>query len=1074
MFSGVFPVIADELVWENSYARLTVYPDTSTELFEQRQWCNLTWKKPDNTIDVAFRFGDYLKGGRIHYWTGETWKKVRMRIKEYRGQVYYYYKDFNVKQDQTYHFRLSYTTDIKSSGKWDFVAKLSSDNWKTAYATGRYMLLDPWWDNDWTFKKSITIDKDQIPSNLKNFPVLINITDADLQANVGREDGGDIAFVDATETTQYNHEIEYFNYRTGRLRAWVNITTLRSDVDTTLYMYYGNDGAGGPLNMSEPTGVWDSHYVCVHHFEGDSWDSLDDSTSYNRDISSMASFPSFNEDARFGRGVDFDGNNDYLRMSDSNHFSFMNGGVDNLSHIEFVVNIHDTGRKQGIVAKYPTGTDLREWYVLYTAENEIRYAYYDETQDAQINRDSTSINGNQNLWRYYTVAYNSTNPTSQETAFELFDNSQNISEESNTGAGYNIMRNKTGQVFVGARGTNTGYEYMDGVIEELRISKGIVRNTSWVTTTYNTMWNSTDGEFFTMGIEEQTGDVGSPLNFTAVTDKNDGTIDITWDIGVNATHTLVEYNTVYPWIRGAGTELYNDSDNSTTFSSGSCGVTYYFQGWSYNNSRNNWSGASNSSNISCPLYPSNVVTTSYPTALNFTWTTGTFGDSNLLLRKSGSYPSSPTDGTQMRNDSLEWYNDTTVSYGTHYYTLWCWNDTIKRWSSGYNIPIGSLRVSVYDENTSLPIPNWSIKISNQAGDDVYVAHNCNNILTIDNNDLPSGLCSILINATNYTARVYYLTISETSPFFLEAYLPEVNTTTNYYVIQVINEENNELQDVFVEICEYDNTSGTFNEVSSLYTDGYGQVGLYLIGGKHYKVNLTKDGYVTRTGIDYFPDPNYYGIYYPKIFKMYFETIEPPEYIGPSNFLFGGSRHSEVGELDTLFIWGKCLVTGMENFDVYVIGYNVSTGSYLAGNYVYTSVESFYRNISNCNKWDSFTIKVYYNHTSLKNQLRTFVVLGNTSRIGSGFDTFLPVIIGYNPFGWSNLLIWLLLLVGCYYTDGKYAGEIMVMLGGLFLFINAFIMETTLVTVAGGLIPTLFVVVGIVAMWGEQKKKKVGS
>jgi hypothetical protein len=77
----------------------------------------------------------------------------------------------------------------------------------------------------WGNRKKITIDSSKVIADQTNFPVLINIVDQDL-ANRTQPDGDDIMFIASDETTKYNHEIESYDSSTGKLVAWVNITSL--------------------------------------------------------------------------------------------------------------------------------------------------------------------------------------------------------------------------------------------------------------------------------------------------------------------------------------------------------------------------------------------------------------------------------------------------------------------------------------------------------------------------------------------------------------------------------------------------------------------------------------------------------------------------------------------------------------------------------------------------------------------------------------------------------------------------------------------------------------------------------
>ena len=142
-----------------------------------------------------------------------------------------------------------------------------------------------WYNANWTYRKNITIDHDKVngSSSLSNFPVLVNLTtDTDLAADA-QNDGDDILFTSSDGTTKLAHEIEEFSGSTGKLIAWVNVTSLSHSADTTLYMYYNNSGCG---SQQDATGVWDTNYLCVLHLDesGDGTeDEYKDATSNGND-----------------------------------------------------------------------------------------------------------------------------------------------------------------------------------------------------------------------------------------------------------------------------------------------------------------------------------------------------------------------------------------------------------------------------------------------------------------------------------------------------------------------------------------------------------------------------------------------------------------------------------------------------------------------------------------------------------------------------------------------------------------------------------------------------------------------
>jgi len=144
-----------------------------------------------------------------------------------------------------------------------------------------FNLLDKdnsWWNNDFLYRKKITIDHTKISENLKNFPILISLnSDSDL-ASWACDDGSDIVFIDQNNI-RLNHEIESFNGSSGSLICWVNITRLSSINNTKLYMYYGDPACKISQNISS---VWDSNFILVHHLN-ENQGVHNDSTSNNND-----------------------------------------------------------------------------------------------------------------------------------------------------------------------------------------------------------------------------------------------------------------------------------------------------------------------------------------------------------------------------------------------------------------------------------------------------------------------------------------------------------------------------------------------------------------------------------------------------------------------------------------------------------------------------------------------------------------------------------------------------------------------------------------------------------------------
>ncbi len=88
-----------------------------------------------------------------------------------------------------------------------------------------------------------------------------------------------------------------------------------------------------------------------------------------------------------------------------------------------------------------------------------------------------------------------------------------------------------------------------------------------------------------------------PSGFTA-TAYNSTQINLAWTKGIDANYTYIERNTsgVTSWARGTGTEIYNDTGTNYEDTNRTVGVTYYYQGWSWNTTNARWSATNSSDN----------------------------------------------------------------------------------------------------------------------------------------------------------------------------------------------------------------------------------------------------------------------------------------------------------------------------------------------------------------------------------------------------------------------------------------------------------------------------------------------
>lgn len=401
----------------------------------------------------------------------------------------------------------------QQKGKYWFAFKPSDETLQEALDNDHLYYLDPWYNSNWEYRKEITIDHNQVASDLSNFPICINITDTDLR-DKAQADGDDILFTNETGT-QLNHEIELYNSTTGQLVSWVNVTDLSSTSNTTLYMYYNNSGASNQENVGD---VWDSNYLSVHHFVGETYTDIDDSTNNNNDIVNWGGTPEYNQEGYFGYATIFNGFNEFLETAQT--FSW---GKVTLEAVFNVASFPASGSMTILENYDPSSgehTGLRVWNdnkINFFVDDDV-YAYWHE-KNSQVMAGDT---------KYYGAG------TFDHTVDTIHIYLNNYPRYTNTNVLTGVMDADEPFYFGSKEGSE---QYFDGMLDEIRISD-IARSQAWINTTYHSFFNATDGGFFTLGSEETDIDLTQFKPIINVTDPINGSEIIyhnfeTFDFNVN-------------------------------------------------------------------------------------------------------------------------------------------------------------------------------------------------------------------------------------------------------------------------------------------------------------------------------------------------------------------------------------------------------------------------------------------------------------------------------------------------------------------------------------------------------------
>jgi hypothetical protein len=329
-------------------------------------------------------------------------------------------------------------------------------------------VISTWYNTSWNNRKQITVDHSKVSgsTNLTNFPMLLSVTDANLESTangggVGKSDGSDILFTASDGVTKLNHEIESYNPSTGQLIAWVQIPTLSPTLDTVIYIYYGNASAS---NQQNATGVWDSNFKGVWHLPNGTSLSASDSTSggSNGTVSGASAVA-----GEIDGGASFTGT----------------------SQISF----HDSNQPSGTSAR-----TLSSWISSTSANNSIYFNYGDGTTNGAMvylgvydlgdgfaheaivgvgggnSNLGSHVNVNDGLWHYVVATDDGSNNWKMYVDGVLTNSATPLGVTTNTSVNHTATFGTA----------DNGTQAYTGLMDEMRVSS-IARSADWIKTEYN-------------------------------------------------------------------------------------------------------------------------------------------------------------------------------------------------------------------------------------------------------------------------------------------------------------------------------------------------------------------------------------------------------------------------------------------------------------------------------------------------------------------------------------------------------------------------------------------------------------
>jgi len=340
--------------------------------------------------------------------------------------------------------------------------------------------FDPF-DEGWHYRKEITVDYTKVDGDLLNFPILISSTDIDLH-DKAQSDGDDILFMDGTGlANRLYHEIEHYKSSSGKLVAWVNVTSLSQTTDTVIWLYYGNPGCS---SQQHPTVVWDSDYLFVSHMDG-SGATISDSTSYGNDGTKDGVNDPEEVDGKIGKCQDFEKDNFEHIVLDTALDGVSAHTLECWRKAEsFEHGTHALSTMYG-----STGNGDIAWRLQMSNSYVFRHDAWHAS--GQIGWAGDSVTPTTDIWDYCVGTWTGTK------MYAFLNSIQEGVDETATGTMSSHANMKTT-----LGGTDFGYGiFYDGLLDEIRISE-IARSQEWISTGYN---NQNDpSSFINIGPEEST------------------------------------------------------------------------------------------------------------------------------------------------------------------------------------------------------------------------------------------------------------------------------------------------------------------------------------------------------------------------------------------------------------------------------------------------------------------------------------------------------------------------------------------------------------------------------------------
>jgi biopolymer transport protein ExbB len=146
-----------------------------------------------------------------------------------------------------------------------------------------------WWQDDWAFRKPITLDTSAKGANiaqaLGRTPILIRLHSGNFTFEDAKPDGSDIRFVASDDKTPLAFHIESFDPKLGVATVWIDVPEVPGGAAREIWLYYGNKNA---TPAADSRASFDPNYSLVYHFNDAAGRPPLDKTAFGNNAASAA------------------------------------------------------------------------------------------------------------------------------------------------------------------------------------------------------------------------------------------------------------------------------------------------------------------------------------------------------------------------------------------------------------------------------------------------------------------------------------------------------------------------------------------------------------------------------------------------------------------------------------------------------------------------------------------------------------------------------------------------------------------------------------------------------------------